>query len=175
MLSWVGKRPLREVRAYPAQLVERFDAGGEASRSVDWTDWPDRFDRAGLLFHGDNKEGPGAPARERLPGQGGPGLHRPALRLGGRRRAPGAAPRRLRHGPTGRRDLHPGRTLDVWNESPLAGEAQDFMSPSIIERLNGQEGVLSPQITDWRAMVDSVMIDPSYDPEVLPITGDADA
>ncbi|CAN5527622.1 hypothetical protein BH20CHL6_BH20CHL6_15530 [soil metagenome] len=56
MLSWVGKRPLREVRAYPAQLVERFDAGGEASRSVDWTDWPDRFDRGGLLFHGDNKE-----------------------------------------------------------------------------------------------------------------------
>jgi hypothetical protein len=24
MLSWVGKRPLREVRAFPAQLVERF-------------------------------------------------------------------------------------------------------------------------------------------------------
>ena len=56
MLSWVGKRPLREVRAYPAQLVERFDADGEASRSVDWTDWPDRFDRGGLIFHGDNKE-----------------------------------------------------------------------------------------------------------------------
>ena len=26
MLSWVGKRPLREVRSYPAQLVERFSA-----------------------------------------------------------------------------------------------------------------------------------------------------
>ena len=24
MLSWVGKRPLREVRAFPSQLVERF-------------------------------------------------------------------------------------------------------------------------------------------------------
>jgi len=56
MLSWVGKRPLRQVRADPAQLVERFDAGGEASGSIDWTDWPNCFDRAGLLFHGDNKE-----------------------------------------------------------------------------------------------------------------------
>jgi len=24
MLSWVGKRPLREVQAFPSQLVERF-------------------------------------------------------------------------------------------------------------------------------------------------------
>ena len=24
MLQWVGKRPLREVRSFPAQLVERF-------------------------------------------------------------------------------------------------------------------------------------------------------
>ena len=56
MLSWVGKRPLREVRGYPAQLVERFDARGETSGSVDWSDWPERFERGGLLFHGDNKE-----------------------------------------------------------------------------------------------------------------------
>ncbi len=46
---------------------------------------------------------------------------------------------------------------------------QDFMSPSIIERLKGQEGVLSPQIGDWRAMVDSVMIDPSYDGQTFDI------
>jgi hypothetical protein len=56
MLSWVGKRPLREVRTYPAQLVERFGVEGEVSESVDWSDWPARFDRGGLLFHGDNKE-----------------------------------------------------------------------------------------------------------------------
>lgn len=56
MLSWVGKRPLREVRAYPAQLMERFRAGGETTSTVDWSDWPGRFDRGGLLFHGDNKE-----------------------------------------------------------------------------------------------------------------------
>jgi DNA modification methylase len=59
MLSWVGKRPLREVRAFPAQLAERFAPQapeGAASTAVDWSDWPERFDRGGLLFHGDNKE-----------------------------------------------------------------------------------------------------------------------
>jgi DNA modification methylase len=56
MLSWVGKRPLREVRAFPAQLVERFAAEGSVSTEVDWSDWPDRYERGGLLFHGDNKE-----------------------------------------------------------------------------------------------------------------------
>jgi len=47
---------------------------------------------------------------------------------------------------------------------------RDFMSPSIIERLRGQEGVLSPQIDDWRAMVDSVMIDTSYDGQTFEIS-----
>lgn len=35
MLSWVGKRPLREVRTYPAQLVERFAVDGETEID-DW-------------------------------------------------------------------------------------------------------------------------------------------
>ena len=60
MLSWVGKRPLREVRAFPAQLIERFSASpgaeGAIGPEVDWSDWPDRYERGGLLFHGDNKE-----------------------------------------------------------------------------------------------------------------------
>lgn len=59
MLSWVGKRPLREVQAFPSQLVERFapeTPDGIVGGDVDWTDWPERFDRGGLLFHGDNKE-----------------------------------------------------------------------------------------------------------------------
>lgn len=47
---------------------------------------------------------------------------------------------------------------------------RDFISPSIIERLKSQEGVLSPQINDWRAMVDSVMIDTSYDGQAFDIT-----
>ena len=43
----------------------------------------------------------------------------------------------------------------------------DFISPSIIERLSAQEGVLTLQIDDWRAMVDSVFIDAAYDGEVF--------
>src|SRR3989337_1833493 len=60
MLSWVGKRPLREVRAFPAQAWERFSAAEAAAASVSeevaWSAWPDRYERGGLLFHGDNKE-----------------------------------------------------------------------------------------------------------------------
>jgi len=43
MLTWVGKRPLRNVIAYPTQLVERFQPS------------PDKGE-GGLLFHGDNKD-----------------------------------------------------------------------------------------------------------------------
>lgn len=58
MLTWVGKRPLSSVTVFPAQLVEIFDpTGNAAQRSSDlWTDWPDKYPRGGLLFHGDNKE-----------------------------------------------------------------------------------------------------------------------
>ncbi|MCX6907804.1 MAG: site-specific DNA-methyltransferase, partial [Verrucomicrobia bacterium] len=44
MLSWVGKRPLRHVTAFPAQHVENFNPAGEPSG------------KGCLLFHGDNKE-----------------------------------------------------------------------------------------------------------------------
>ena len=80
MLTWVGKRPLTRVRAYPAQLVETFtaqtpsplsgddgrDAGSRATPGAVaegrgegdslWSDWPEKFPRGGLLFHGDNKD-----------------------------------------------------------------------------------------------------------------------
>ncbi len=58
MLTWVGKRPLRHVTAFPAQHVETFDpSGGTPKRRGDlWTDWPESYPRGGLLFHGDNKE-----------------------------------------------------------------------------------------------------------------------
>lgn len=48
-------------------------------------------------------------------------------------------------------------------------EVGDFISPTILQRLKQQSGVLSPQIDDWRAMVDSVMIDTAYDGEVFNI------
>lgn len=60
MLTWVGKRPLTSVRAYPAQHIETFSAGGEAPcpalADLDWSDWPDTYPKGGLLFHGDNKD-----------------------------------------------------------------------------------------------------------------------
>lgn len=58
MLTWVGKRPLSYVTAFPAQYVETFDPTNDAARRGGelWADWPDRYPRGGLLFHGDNKE-----------------------------------------------------------------------------------------------------------------------
>jgi adenine-specific DNA-methyltransferase len=58
MLTWVGKRPLRHVTAFPAQHIETF-APVETS-TVDkpeiWKEWPVAYPHGGLLFHGDNKE-----------------------------------------------------------------------------------------------------------------------
>ncbi|WP_457389457.1 hypothetical protein [Roseateles sp. P5_E1] len=57
MLTWVGKKPLARVRAYPAQAVESFVAGGgKPSAAVDWGDWPKDLPHGGLLYHGDNKD-----------------------------------------------------------------------------------------------------------------------
>ena len=47
MLSWVGKRPLRAVTAFPAQLVETFaPKGAEKVPVADatiWKDWPAQY------------------------------------------------------------------------------------------------------------------------------------
>ncbi len=51
----------------------------------------------------------------------------------------------------------------------LVVEVKDFVSPSILERLESQAGLLKPHIEDWRSMVDSVMIDPAYDGSVFHI------
>jgi hypothetical protein len=64
MLTWVGKRPLRRVTAFPAQHIETFapnhtlapPAGRGQGEGPTWSDWPDRYPKGGLLFHGDNKE-----------------------------------------------------------------------------------------------------------------------
>jgi hypothetical protein len=49
-------------------------------------------------------------------------------------------------------------------------EIEDFISPSIIERLEQQAGLLKPKIDDWRSMVDCVMIDAAYDGKVFNVT-----
>jgi DNA modification methylase len=62
MLTWVGKRPLRHVTAFPAQHIETFSPlspsaqRGELVGSELWKDWPADYPKGGLLFHGDNKE-----------------------------------------------------------------------------------------------------------------------
>jgi hypothetical protein len=56
------------------------------------------------------------------------------------------------------------------DEARIAVEIQDFISPTIVERLREQAGVLSPRIDDWRAMVDCVYIDTSYNGNVLNVT-----
>jgi hypothetical protein len=48
-------------------------------------------------------------------------------------------------------------------------DIQDFISPTVIERLQRQATVPVPAIDDWRAMVDSVMIDASYDGVVFEV------
>ena len=61
MLTWVGKRPLSHVTAFPAQHVETFSTSpspmvGEGGGEGIWKDWPASYPKGGLLFHGDNKE-----------------------------------------------------------------------------------------------------------------------
>jgi len=49
-------------------------------------------------------------------------------------------------------------------------EIKDFISPTIIKRLQHQANLLNPKIDDWRSMVDCVMIDSDYDGKVFNIT-----
>lgn len=48
-------------------------------------------------------------------------------------------------------------------------EIKDFVSPSIIERLSMEASIFKVQITDFRAMIDCVMIDTAYNGEVFNI------
>jgi hypothetical protein len=49
-------------------------------------------------------------------------------------------------------------------------EIDDFVSPTIIERLQQSDPLLAPKITNWRAMVDSVMIDTAYDGTIFNVS-----
>ena len=48
-------------------------------------------------------------------------------------------------------------------------EIEDFISPTIVERLEMDTPLFKAQILDWRAMVDVVMVDTAYDGEVFNI------
>jgi hypothetical protein len=54
-------------------------------------------------------------------------------------------------------------------EGKIRVVVEDFISPSIVERLKQQAGVLAPEVDDWRAMVDSVMIDTAYNGQAFDI------
>jgi len=56
MLSWVGKKPLTKVKAFPAQHIEHFEMDGIDVSDLDWSKWPEKLSKGGLLFHGDNKD-----------------------------------------------------------------------------------------------------------------------
>jgi adenine-specific DNA-methyltransferase len=54
-------------------------------------------------------------------------------------------------------------------EEQIIVEIEDFISPTIVERLEMDTPLFKAQIPDWRAMVDCVMIDLDYDGEVFEI------
>ena len=56
------------------------------------------------------------------------------------------------------------------NKDKVSVVIEDFVSPTIIERLSQQAGLLKPKIDDWRCMVDCVMIDPNYDGKVFNVS-----
>ena len=55
------------------------------------------------------------------------------------------------------------------NKDIVTIEIEDFISPTIITRLQKQAGLLKPKIDEWRSMVDCVMIDTNYDGKVFNI------
>ena len=52
----------------------------------------------------------------------------------------------------------------------LVVEIADVLSPSILQRLNLQEGLFRAEVTDWRAVVDCVLIDTDYRGGVFTVT-----
>ena len=49
----------------------------------------------------------------------------------------------------------------------LVVEVHDVVSPTIMQRLNLEQGVFRTKITDWRAVVDCILIDTQYDGQVF--------
>ena len=62
------------------------------------------------------------------------------------------------------------QTSEVF-ETPevLVVEIEDFISPTIVERLEMDTPLIKARIPDWRAMVDVVLIDTAYDGQVFNI------
>jgi adenine-specific DNA-methyltransferase len=54
-------------------------------------------------------------------------------------------------------------------DGTIVVEIEDFISPTIVERLEMDTPLFKAKIPDWRAMVDVVMIDAAYDGDVFDI------
>jgi hypothetical protein len=52
-------------------------------------------------------------------------------------------------------------------DGKIVVDIDDFISPTILERLEMDSGMFKAKITDWRAMVDTVLIDTAYDGQVF--------
>lgn len=52
----------------------------------------------------------------------------------------------------------------------LVVEVTDVVSPTIMQRLNLEQGVFRVQITDWRAVVDCILIDANHDGAVFNVS-----
>ena len=46
----------------------------------------------------------------------------------------------------------------------------DVLPPTILQRLNLQEGLFRAEVTDWRAVVDCILIDTDYQGTVFTVT-----
>lgn len=55
-------------------------------------------------------------------------------------------------------------------DARLVVELHDVVSPTISQRLNLEQGVFRAQITDWRAVVDCILIDTQHDGQVFNVT-----
>jgi len=55
-------------------------------------------------------------------------------------------------------------------EDKIRVDIEDFISPTIVERLDMDTPLFKAKITDWRSMVDCVMIDTAYNGEVFNVT-----
>lgn len=58
----------------------------------------------------------------------------------------------------------------IRKDGKIIVDIEDFISPTILERLEMDSGMFKAKITDWRAMVDTVLIDVAYDGQVFNVT-----
>ena len=74
-----------------------------------------------------------------------------------------------KHGGFIRHEPARARVKITLKKDMLLFEIEDFISPTIIQRLREQANLLKPKIDDWRAMVDCVMVDSAYDSKVFKV------